>query len=178
MKLIGYLLIVAGFLAGAFVAVEQTVAVAWPRYLVVLGAGVAGLVLVRVALFRASRQEEHLTGNLRTLRERLARLVENAEALDRDKTTIDVYDLRHHVDGKFRDDLEAFADARESLAHRFGLQTYAEVMTHFAAGERHLNRVWSASTDGYIDEAHAYVEKAREQLGEALARLRALAPAS
>lgn len=41
-------------------------------------------------------------------------------------------------------------------------------MNPFAAGERYLNRVWSTSTDGYIDEAHIYVTKAREQFESAL----------
>ena len=35
-------------------------------------------------------------------------------------------------------------------------------------------RVWSASTDGHIDEAHAYVDKAREQFEQALGILRGL----
>ena len=47
-------------------------------------------------------------------------------------------------------------------------------MNPFAAGERYLNRVWSASTDGYIDEAHTYVDKAREQFELALEILRGL----
>jgi hypothetical protein len=66
-------------------------------------------------------------------------------------------------------------EARKSIAHRFGLQAYADVMNPFAAGERYINRVWSASTDGYIDEAHTYLDMAREQFDEAgrvLARVR------
>jgi hypothetical protein len=47
-------------------------------------------------------------------------------------------------------------------------------MNSFAAGERNLNRVWSASTDGYIDEAHDYIALAREQMVEALEKFRAL----
>ena len=56
---------------------------------------------------------------------------------------------------------------RESIAHSYGLQAYAEVMNRFAAGER-LNRVWSASTDGYIEEAHRYIERATRQFAETL----------
>jgi hypothetical protein len=63
------------------------------------------------------------------------------------------------------------------VAHRFGLQAYAEVMNPFAAGERYLNRVWSTSTDGYVDEAHRYIDMAREQFESALAEFRALHPA-
>ena len=46
-------------------------------------------------------------------------------------------------------------------------QNYADVMSGFAAGERYINRVWSASTDGYEDEVHLYLEKARMQFAEA-----------
>ena len=38
------------------------------------------------------------------------------------------------------------------MIHVFGMQNYADVMSNFAAGERYINRVWSASTDGYVDE--------------------------
>ena len=41
-------------------------------------------------------------------------------------------------------------------------------MNRFAAGERSLNRVWSASTDGYIDETSAYLEKAATYFEDAL----------
>jgi len=66
-----------------------------------------------------------------------------------------------------RDDLNIFANARESMQHVFGLQNYADVMSAFAAGERYVNRVWSASTDGYVDEVRTYLARATEQFGEA-----------
>jgi len=48
------------------------------------------------------------------------------------------------------------------------------VMSSFAAGERYLNRVWSASADGYIDEVNAYLDKAREQFVDSLDKIRQL----
>jgi len=36
------------------------------------------------------------------------------------------------------------------------------------AGERYINRVWSASTDGYVDEVRTYLKRATEQFSEAL----------
>jgi hypothetical protein len=53
------------------------------------------------------------------------------------------------------------------MKHIFGLQGYADVMSAFAAGERYINRVWSASTDGYVDEVHSYLERATQQIREA-----------
>ena len=104
----------------------------------------------------------------------LASVVEKAAALDAAKAETDVYELRHIIDREFPDDLDAFVQARYSLVHSFGLQQFADVMNPFAAGERYLNRVWSASTDGYIDEAQTYVTKAREQFELALEILRGL----
>ncbi len=63
-------------------------------------------------------------------------------------------------------------DARESIAHRYGLAAYGEVMSSFAAGERYLNRVWSASADGYIDEVNTYLDKAQAQFVESLEKIR------
>ena len=48
------------------------------------------------------------------------------------------------------------------------LKAYAEVMNRFAAGERSINRVWSASTDGYIEETSDYLEKAAAHFEDAL----------
>lgn len=51
----------------------------------------------------------------------------------------------------------------------------AELMSSFATGERYINRVWSDSTDGYVDEVMMHVEKslyqfkhAKEEFEEAL----------
>lgn len=52
------------------------------------------------------------------------------------------------------------------MKYIFGLQNYADVMSAFAAGERYINRVWSASTDGYVDEVCAYLERATQQFRE------------
>ena len=174
MKSLGYLLITVGFLGGSYLAVEQKEGVPILAYLLMLAIGTAGVVLARIAIHRAARHEDTLAGNIETLESSLGRAVDKIAAFDRDKESIDVYELRHHIDREFPDDLDAFAQARESIAHSFGLQAYADVMNPFAAGERYLNRVWSASTDGYIDEAHTYITKSREQFEDALAKFRAL----
>jgi hypothetical protein len=40
-------------------------------------------------------------------------------------------------------------------------------MSQFAAGERYINRVWSASADGYDAEARNYLERAASQFRDA-----------
>jgi hypothetical protein len=127
---------------------------------------------------RAARHVDRLAEDMETLEASLGRVVGNVETLDRDKESIDVYDLKNRIDDLFPADLDAFVRARESIIHRHGLQAYADVMNPFAAGERYLNRVWSTSTDGYIDEAHTYLGRSHEQFEDALEILRGLGGAS
>jgi hypothetical protein len=172
MKSLGYSLITVGFLVGAYVAVQQRVGVPVALFLAALALGALGVALVRVAGHRESRHAETLNANLGVVDSSLQRIVDKVRRLEEDKGEIDVYELRHHIDREFPDDLDTFVQARKSLAHSFGLQAYADVMNPFAAGERYLNRVWSTSTDGYIDEAHRYITLAREQFETSLKVLR------
>ena len=174
MKILGYLLLTAGFLAGSYFAVLDAESVPVGRFLAMFAVGVVGVVLARMAGHKESRDVELVSANIGAIESSLARLVDKARAFDEGKEAIDVYELRHHIDCEFPDDLDTFVQARQSIAHGFGLQSYADVMNPFAAGERYLNRVWSASTDGYVDEAHAYITKAHEQFEDALRIFREL----
>lgn len=167
MKMIGYFLIAAGFLGGSYLTVLDAEEVRAAPFVITLMTGVLGVVLARVATHQAARQEGVLTTNLGAVSEALDRLVAEIGRLNDQRDEIDVYDLRHHIDDELLEHLDDFVEARESIAHTYGLEAYATVMSHFAAAERYLNRVWSCSTDGYIDEAHTYLEKARDQMGEA-----------
>lgn len=174
MKALGYALITLGFLAGAFVAIQDERLVELGPFLGAVGLGVLGVILVRVALHKAATHVEHLAASIGTVGRSLAKLVEDIDRFDKEKEGIDVFELRHVIERTFPVEIEAFVEARESIAHSFGLPAYADVMNSFAAGERFLNRVWSASTDGYIDEAYTYITLSREQFDEALTKFRAL----
>lgn len=50
-------------------------------------------------------------------------------------------------------------------------------MSHYAGGERYLNRVWSASADGYVNEVKDYISHSLEQFTIARDKLVALADA-
>jgi len=103
---------------------------------------------------------------METLDRSLANIMANLEKLCQLGDDLPVYDARFEIDHLLRDDLNNFAEARESMIHVFGIQNYADVMSNFAAGERYINRVWSASTDGYVDEVREYLERARKQFTE------------
>ena len=174
MKLIGFLMVTVGFIVAALAAVVDENVVTWWWYVPALAVGAAGVAVLRIDVARHSKTEHHVAANIGTVESSLAKVAAHIDKLNADKHSIDTYDVRHRIDELFTDDLETFVEARESIAHRYGLAAYAEVMTTFAAGERYLNRVWSASADGYIDEVNEYLEKAKTQFTETLAIIRRL----
>jgi hypothetical protein len=174
MKRIGYILITAGFLGAALTTVLHTTEVNWLWFIICMAVGIAGVAMVRIITMRAAREEGALAGNIVDIQESLASIVEKVTRLNGEKASINPYDLRHKIDELFPDDLAKFVEAREAIGHVYSLQSYAEVMSIFAAGERYLNRVWSASADGYINECHTYLEKAQEQFTSALKTLEEL----
>ncbi|MFC1633283.1 hypothetical protein ACFL5Z_00465 [Planctomycetota bacterium] len=174
MKSIGFLLVTVGFIAAALASVVDENVVRWLWYIPALGLGVAGVVLIKMEYARHSKTEHHVAAKIETVDSSLERIAANINKLNADKHSIHTYDMRHRIDELFIEDIDRFVDARESIAHRYGLAAYGEVMSMFAAGERYLNRVWSASADGYIDEVNTYLEKAREQFSESLNKIRQL----
>jgi hypothetical protein len=172
MKLIGFLMDTFGFLAAALATVLDEDAVRWLWYVPALMVGVAGVAAIKINDARQNKTEHHVAAKIETVEGSIERIATNIKKLNTDKHSIHTYDMRHRVDELFIDDLEMFVDARESIAHRYGLAAYGEIMSDFAAGERYLNRVWSASADGYIDEVNAYLDKAQHQFVESLDKIR------
>jgi hypothetical protein len=169
MKTNGLIIVLLAFLAGAFLSVLDPEFVAWNWMVPVLAMGVIGLWMHRKAAHAEDRSDHKLAGNMDTLQSSLERILSNLEDLDARKLEIPVYEARFEIDHLFREDLNLFAEARESMIHVFGIQHFADVMSSFAAGERYVNRVWSASTDGYEDEVRKYISRARDQFTEAVA---------
>jgi hypothetical protein len=172
MKYVGYLLIVIGFLWGAFLTVQQPEGVNSTLYLAALAIGVVGVIMARLAVRAEARDETLLQTNIAAIESSLAAIAHDAERLDSEKESMNVYDIRHVIDQTFPAHLSAFVEARESIAHSYGLKAYAEVMNRFATGERYLNRVWSASTDGYQPEAWDYISRCHAQFDDALKTFR------
>lgn len=174
LRMIGMIVCTLGCLGGSLAASLSPDSVDWSYFVPAIAVGVLGVVIARIGIHRASRSGERMEKNFQALDESLARVVENAKKLEADKERIDPYDFPQRIDDVFVDDLAAFADARESIAHAWGVNAYADIMTHFAAGERYLNRVWSAAADGYANEAKTYVTRALDQFVQALARFEEL----
>jgi len=166
MKIISLLMVMASFLAGSFISVLDPREVEWAWMAPILLLGVLGLWMHRKALHGVTRSGHRLAGNMEILARSLDNILANLEALNERGDDLPVYDARFEIDRLFREDLNNFAEARESMIHVFGIQNYADVMSNFAAGERYINRVWSASTDGYADEVRSYLERAMKQFTE------------
>lgn len=172
MKALGYILITLGFLVGTYYSAVHTEEVPWAVVVPSLLVGVAGVALIQMSIRGQSKAVDAVRSNIGKLEESLARIVENITRLDAEKEDINVYDIHGRIDELFMTDLDIFVENRESIGHAYGLQSYADVMTHFATAERYLNRSWSASADGYIDEVHTYLTRARNQFTLALELLR------
>ncbi len=168
MKLSGYVLIAVAFLGGSLSAVWHASEVLWGYYITMIVMGFLGVLLVRLGHKKLALGKSRLASNMDDITNSLTRIVANITQLDTDKQSIDTYDMRHRIDELIAADIITFVDARESITTLFGLAAYADIMSHFAAGERYLNRVWSASVDGYIDEVNAYLEKSGCQFTQAL----------
>ncbi len=166
MKLFALILVFASFLAGSFLSVLDPRLVDWYLLAPILAVGLAGLWMYRRAEHAETRAGDRLAGNISTLETSLENILANLEELHARGDDLPVYEARFEIDRLFREDLNNFAEARESMIHVFGVQNYADVMSNFAAGERYINRVWSASTDGYVDEVRTYIERARDQFTE------------
>ena len=166
-KKISLLVIMLSFLAGAFISVLDPTQINWRWYIPILTIGAAALYVFRKAHHGEAKASHRLSGNLQILENSLANILNNLEAINTKSASLPVYEARFEIDRLLREDLNNFANARESMKHIFGLQGYADVMSAFAAGERYINRVWSASTDGYVDEVRNYLERATQQFREA-----------
>lgn len=167
-------MVTVGFIAAALATVVDENTVRWLWYIPSLGVGAAGVVIIKMDHARQNKTEHHVASRIETVFSSLERIVANMNQLNNDKHSINTYDVRFRIDELFIKDLEMYVDARESIAHRYGLAAYGEVMSSFAAGERYLNRAWSASADGYIDEVNTYIDKARTQFVDSLDKINRL----
>jgi len=167
MQTVAKLLVVLAFLGGAFLASLHPTEMDWVAFIPVVVVGAVGAFMAKRAESAAARHDTVLTAHRSELESSLNNILANLKDLDGRKDKIPTYDMRFEIDKLFREDLICFAEARESMKHIFGLRAYADIMSSFAAGERYINRVWSASTDGYVDEVLMYVEKAASQFQHA-----------
>lgn len=166
-KNLSYILIGSGFLGAAFYASLDPIEMNWTPFVIALLISFTGLFMLKKIEHDHKKNPDILESNRAHIHESLDNILKNITELNSDKENIPTFEMRYSIDDKFRDDIDRFVLARESIKHIYSLQDYANIMTAFATGERYLNRVWSASADGYIDEVLTYTEKAMYQFQDA-----------
>lgn len=139
----------------------------WTWYLASVAVCVAGIVLLRMGKSTDGQKSEKTEANLMEIQDSLGRLIENAAQLRKETETLAPSQIIKRIDDEMADDFRLFEDGRNSITAEYGLDVFADVMTQFAAGERAINRAWSASADGYVDEAATCIERGQQMLEEA-----------
>ena len=166
MKKIAYLLLIAGFLLGAYATSLDDQNVEWTIFVIAAIAAVVGVIIAKRVDQADARADHVLEANRNELNESIGNIVRDLGEMASGDMPKDEH-LRDWIDQKLRPDLRRFVEARGSMVHLYSLQTYADIMSEFAAGERYINRVWSSSADGYADEAAKYLQRAAGQFADA-----------
>jgi hypothetical protein len=171
LRLLGHLLLWTGFFTGSFLAVrnaevagDKWATIQWPWYAIALFVGICGVVVLRLTQRQATTHAHKLEDDLATINDSMQHLKRKLTDLKKQKESVHVGSVLHFIDDELMPHVADFVDARESMIHTFGMQQYADVMTDFAAGERNINRAWSASADGYIDEVWASIDRADDKM--------------
>ena len=86
--------------------------------------------------------------------------------------TLDPEALTERVDSLLNEFVLPFAQVRQVLVDRLGMEKGAETLVIVAFGERLLNRVWTAAADGHLPEARACFPEAYDAFVEARTTVR------
>ena len=173
MKETGYALIGVGFVASSLFAAHELQG-NWYSFGAALLLAVVGIVMVRSTQSKEAKHADVLNANMKTIRESLEHIVREVGEIHRSIDENNPQQVHKEIDARLPKAFTDFVEARKSIGHRYGLQTYADVMNFYATGERYINRVWSASVDGYIDEVTEYIQRGEEQFRGALNRVKNL----
>jgi hypothetical protein len=116
-KALSLLGIMMSFLAGAFISVLDPTQIDWSWMAPVLTLGALSLFVYRKAHHGEAKASHLLSGNLQILDSSLANILGNLEKLNSDSANLPVYEARFEIDRLLREDLNNFANARESMQH-------------------------------------------------------------
>ncbi|MCL5019714.1 MAG: hypothetical protein M1426_04460 [Patescibacteria group bacterium] len=163
-KRVGTILMYIGTIAGLTAAARIP-----PDYVIFwisTGLLVTGIIIRKLS--RKRKDEVLDSKDIQELREYLQNALQEVKALNASSQELTCESLYPKVDKVTGNFLYNFGQGCHSLQTNFGIQGYNAVMGHFALAERYLNRVWSASADGYLEEAIDYLAKAEPELNESL----------
>ena len=101
------------------------------------------------------------------LKQEAVRLRDVLNGIEMDDTAPQV---REDLDKLQADWISRVVDARGRFMAQHGVGVFAEYFSPFSAGERQLNRAWSALADGHVVVAREAMEEAGRQFDEASTR--------
>lgn len=137
----------------------------WPVFAIGFATTVTGLVLWwkdEFARRAASDTDDRDTSNplilLRNLIPQLQSIADDFSGLNQSELTARIEHVQEHT-------ILPFSEGRQKVISRMGMAAGADLLVTAAYGERMLNRAWSATADGHLDEA-------RDSLDEALSAFR------
>ena len=163
MKSIGLTLISLAFIIGSYLCVIHPIEINWLYYGFCIVLGAIGIALIQFGKQKSANKIAHDINNMITVEKSLSRIIGSIEKLIIQLPSTSVYAISSKIDETILADIDLFIDQRKTIAYVYDLQSYANIMSEFACGERYLNRVWCASADGYIDEVTIYLDKALKQ---------------
>ena len=148
MTIIGQILLWSGFLGAALAAVCRIESagippwqtIEWTWYAVSMTVGVVGVAVLRASSRAAAQHSVRVEGEFEMLETSLAILQQNIGDLCSRQDTTELQKTVSFIDSQCAEPFSDFADSRNALIQRFGLQGFAEVMTQFASAERFVNR--------------------------------------
>ncbi len=175
-RFLGIVLLWLGFLSGALAAVQQPdptekipqaqkwKIVNWWWYGSSFLVGAVGVGLIWSTRKPSAKQAASFDQQIDTQRRAIASLVDAVSGLRKEIDKLAPSEIRDAIDAKCSAPLADFAEAREAITHRYGLKSFASVMTDFALAERYVNRAWSAAADGYLEEVASALSVAANRL--------------
>lgn len=164
-----------------YVVVQEFSLERWESKWAFLGGTVlllAGALLARAARKRATatvgthREGPNPAAALSELESQLRNLLVEAKSMSEEEALRRIVERLGDLQ---RTCMQTFIDAREDLIARYGLASFADLMDHYAASDRQINRSWSAAADGYLEEALECLEEATHLVAETSERLKQIA---
>ena len=143
----------------------------WTWYLGSISVCIVGIGFLKAGKSTEGRKSEMTVANLEEIKISLDRLINNSIQLAGATESLAPSQIAAQIDDELAEVMRIFTKGRNSITSEFGLDVFADVMTQFASGERSMNRAWSASADGYIDEAASCIDRAIEMFREAQVQL-------
>ncbi len=154
-------------LSGVVVPEDGWHLIPWVWYIPAAAACVAGIVMIRLGSTTETQKSEKSEASLSEITARIGNVIENVSRLSKETDKLAPSKIAKRIDDDLAEDLSVFAEGRDSITSEYGLNVFADVMTQFAAGERAINRAWSASADGYVDEAATCLQRAEQLMRSA-----------